>query len=783
MKNVDLDTIITRLKDNDEEIQSSALKILHHEILAVQGSAGYNQQEIYDKLGAFEEIAEKMNKENQEYLYSLLSVMNIFNSDKNVIKYCLMGNIINIEEWGLQYIRKLVFCILEIINKNMESEDYTRLVEPIVRFLFKHNSEIEAIDFIFEISFIPLKNQIKLDKNTIFKNDYSELIYKYMDNENKDRIILYLEELDVFYNMKEIISTVYLQYPSKYLVYLIKNNMLKESIEYVRSLDNLLLRKQCLYILAKNMIYYESDLPEEKYILSNSFLADNFFKVAESLELLSSLKGDFIIKGSDRSEAFIIANGLVHFAYGRDPIFFPEKNDAKIPDEFIRRFKNQIVTDASIGLINSYSHEKIIALNSAQIYETPCIGPILALAIAAQKHHDLDSGILDLLKNFVASDCKDAIPAMLGVSILYSCSNSQEAYDMLFPLFSSSNLALNSFAIYVLSTVFAGSGDVQIISSCNEFYRNIKKDTDFSLMAILGIALQFLKNPDLKTSPVLNELDSYTKLLALGLMYIGTGNAAVADEILNEAFTGDSDPLLEVIGLISSSLIGIGDSIATDLLERISSSALLLDSSHLRNVFPFCLALLYTSNPKLEVIDSLERSINSGDADCSSVISLGIVGAGTRSSRILRVLEANAASFQKDPKLTAAMTISEGLVNLGKGLFTLSPLYYENKVISNRSIVGLLSAIFIFLSQNLIEDYPYLFYSITTAISPKYVVGFEGNCKVGRPVNVVGLAGNPNKISATVVHSLPVVLNVNEKAECDDPIYTCYTEDVLVKMQ
>lgn len=188
-------------------------------------------------------------------------------------------------------------------------------------------------------------------------------------------------------------------------------------------------------------------------------------------------------------------------------------------------------------------------------------------------------------------------------------------------------------------------------------------------------------------------------------------------------------------------------------------SSLLLDSQHLRISFPLCLALLYSSNPKTEVIDALEKSINSGDADVNPLIALGIVGAGTRSSRILRILDSNYNNVYKDPIALSALIISQGLMNLRKGLFTLSPLYYEKNVVSDRSITGLPSTVFLFIDQSMFADHSYLCYLLSSSISPKYVTGYEGSCREGKPVNVVGLAGKPNKLSATVIHSLPIIIN------------------------
>lgn len=785
MQTSDLDVIISRIQDQDTGIQRSALKALHREVALIQGSADFRQQELFDRLSLLASMTESIEGDNKKYLYDLLSVMNLTHDNQKVLRYRLRGGFTSIEEWGIQYARKLVCCILDVIYQKLEVEDYTPLIVPIVKFLFKHNSEIEAIDFILEVSFTRLKNESREERNRTYEQDYTDLILDCIDPESESRVVLYLEEMDKFYDIRDLMLKVYSSDPTKYLVYLIKLNEKAQAIEFVRSTSGLV-KKQCLYILARNDIYYETDSFEEQQILSNSFLSDNFFHVATLLELLPPQKLDYIFKGLDKekTEAAAIANALVHFAYGRDPVFFPNEGDHRIKDEFSQNLRaaKSISTVASVGLIHSYSHEKIFECYSGMIYENPDVGALLALAIAAQRHHDIDSSILTQLASFLSSENRrEVLAAMLGISLVYSCSGSSKAYEAVFPLISSPDVEIGLFAIYVLGSVYAGSGEEGILSSCIEMYNELKKDSPFSNLATLGIALVFMKRPELVDSQPFSQLDNYTRILSLGLMNIGTGNATVVDEILTDSFTGDTDALLESIGLVSSCLVGIGDSMATQLLERIVGSSLLLDSQHLRTSFPLCLALLYSSNPKIEVIDALEKSINSGDADVNSLIALGIIGAGTRSARILRVLDSNYGNVYKDPRAASAMIISQGLVNLGKGLLTLSPLYYEKNIVADRPMIGLLSTVFLFIDQSMFADHPYLCYLLSSSISPKYVTGYEGSCRVGRPVDVVGLAGRPNKLSATVIHTLPVILNANERTQVDDDVCTAYIEDVLIK--
>lgn len=786
MERSDLDVVIARLQDSDAEVQHSSLKTLHSLVSSAQGSVGIKQQNLYDRLGELTEIVKTLDGDNQKYLYDLLSIMNMFNNDQNFLKFRLRGSYIPISEWGLHYVRKLICCVLDVINQKLEIEDYTSLIEQIAEFLFHHNAEVEAIDFIFEVSFVPLKIPTSEERNRIFAGDFTHLIFKYIDKDNMERASVYLEEMAKFYEIDKIMLQLYKDNPSKLLVYLLHLNRTNDAVEYVRSLSGSEYYSQCLYILARNNIYFKNEDAETERILSNSFLSENFFSVASSLELLAPQKLEYIFKPVDkeRVDAAAIANALVHFAYCRDPVFFPCDDDYKAKQSISDHMKSNrsISVMASVGLINSYSHEKVFEYYTNILYGQSDIGAALALAIASQRHHDIDGEGINLLSPYLSSDNKyEVLAGILGIGLLYSGSASQIAYEAVFPLLSAPEGDIALFAIFVLGSIFAGTCDEGVVNSCVDIYSEIKSDTGFSTMAILGIALITMKHPEAAKCEFYSKFDVYMQILSLGLMNIGTGNPKVVDEILTEAFTGDTDALLESLGLISSCIVGVGDGIGIALLDRICNSSLLLDSPHLKSIFPLCLALLYPSNPKTEVIDSLEKSLSNGEADCNTLIALGIIGAGTRSSRILKVFDSNYNNIYKDARAMSALIISQGLVNLGKGVFTLSPLYYHDSIISYKPFIGLISTLFIFFDQSVFPDFSYLCYLLSMAISPKYVCGYDGVCRVGKPVDIVGLSGRQNKLSGAVIHELPVVLNKNEKAEVDDEILTSFVEDVLVK--
>ncbi len=557
------------------------------------------------------------------------------------------------------------------------------------------------------------------------------------------------------------------------------------------------------------------------HILENKHVKEFYTDVAESLEILMSKKLDYMFKGlnADKVDAAAAANALVHFGYCRDPVFFPGKGDFRVKDEYLKQLRsdNNIATVASIGMINAFDPSATIECLGQRVHDAP--GAMLAYAISAYKTGDRERNIIGLITAGLQSDsmgqlgnAEGVLGMLAGLAVVYAGTNDQTVYATVFPMLSSTNHNIALFAIYVLGVVFPG--DMEILNSVIEIFAELKKENSmFVNYAILGLALFFYKqeidinliksalneenNSDfiesqyssskdkekLKLAKMFASLDCHSRILALGFAYIGTGNSLVIDHIFAFTLVGKIDALMESLGFIAASLIGIGDDIAQELINRICSSALLLDSPYLRNLIPLCIAILYPSNPNPDVIDNLERQINSSDVNINSIIALGIVAAGSCSARVLSVLAQNFNTSYKDPKASSALLYAQGLVNLGKGLCTLSPLAYKKNIILPRSIIGLISTLFLFLEPGMFKDYPFLFYLIVNAVNPKYVTGFTGTVRVGKPVDVTGLVGSPNEMSAVVVHSLPVVLNENECAETEDLVCTCYIEDILVKRQ
>ncbi|KAI5152493.1 26S proteasome regulatory subunit N1 [Enteropsectra breve] len=830
MNSEDLELLIVRLKDSDPEIQKCALDSLHSEVKSSVGTVQARIQTLQDLKKEFVGCISSMDEVNQRHLNDLLSVISTIDNDDEVLKFKLQGNVESIAEWGHQYVKKLVFSIVSIIKGEAEVYDYTRLVAPIVDFLFAHNSEVEAIDFVIEISGIPTRhvfnpshsffdseivkintqsdnakqgdadeastseNQRVAPKHAANADEVLQLIIKYTDEDNRERILAYLEDMERFYDLENIILQIKSFDKSSHLVALLKYGRTQDAIEYVKNTEDKSYKRQLLYILAKNSIYYQGTEEEER-ILSHSFLPETYLGVAASLEIMAPKKLDYLFKGlnQDRIDVASIANALVHFGFQRDPVFYPQKGDYRIKEEYSEQLKinKSISTIASIGVINAFEPARVYEDFGKFILESPEIGSVLALALASYKH-DSSASILSLLSIFMTSDDQtEVICALAGISILFAGSHNKEVYDVVFPLLSNGDENIMHFALYVLGVVFPG--DVELFDLCVEVYQEMNKETPLANFSLLGISYFFYTsgtavNEESRASPEfisqqMSKLDRHSKILAYGFANIGTGDQTVIDKIMSQCFFGEIDALMETLGLVACALVGIGDSVSSQLIERITTSSLLLDSPHLRNIAPLCIALLYASNPRQEVLDFLERNINGGEALVSSLVALGIVGAGTCSSKILKILDNNFGQVYKDPKSSAAFLYTQGLVNLGKGMCTLSPLAYNKNIILQRSVLGLVSTIFLFMESSIFADCSFLLYFIINSVNPRYVAGLEASVKVGIPINVVGLAGKPNKLSATVVHEMPVLLGENERAEINTGVCTRYIEDIVVSKE
>lgn len=188
------------------------------------------------------------------------------------------------------------------------------------------------------------------------------------------------------------------------------------------------------------------------------------------------------------------------------------------------------------------------------------------------------------------------------------------------------------------------------------------------------------------------------------------------------------------------------------------------------------MALSSLSNPESALLDVLNKYSHDNDVDVAhnAILALGLVGAGSNNARLATMLRQLAAYHAKNPSHLFLVRISQGLVHLGKGTLSLSPLHYASRILDQTALAGLLVVLVACLDcRNLILDKShYLMYCLATAIEPRWLVTLDTNLKilpvsviVGQAVDIVGKAGNPKSIAGGNVHTTPTLLTHNERAE------------------
>ncbi|KAF9764989.1 26S proteasome regulatory subunit RPN1 [Nosema granulosis] len=761
MENENLNMILERLKETDEGVQEAALNMLIDLIKQSHSNNTLNFQHFSDKKAEMIEIANR-NSTIQKRMYDVISAISIIGDDEDILKYRQMGDVIPLSEWGHLYVKKLVGCIVD--SKNEKNKE---IVEKCKEFLFKNNLEFEAIDFILEIG-----------------GSFEE----YVQPHNYKRVIQYLEEMQSFYELD--LSGIYKKM-GDHARFVAKEKDRTKVVEYARGIQEKQARRQVLYMLARMGIYYESEDPEERHILRNSHTPEIYQEVIKALEL------DLVKKNTKYSKfekdlhkpihqasfsPITITNGLIHIGFENDPIFFPvheNENESLLQNVDYQAILNSDIPElvtvlGSVGCLELWHPEKVLELLQEHIFSegvsSKKTGSLLALALASSKIHD-DSFLGFLTDNLNSGEKVHVLPTLLGIQSMFAGSCDESLRSLLTPLLFSEVPEIGFFTSFVLGSIFAGSADEELTFMLNN-------DADhanyFYKFQILGLALLFFKRSDLPTI----STSLHASILVRAFQHVATGDPQIVENILADSFTGDTDALLESLAILGISIIGMKD---VEMVSRIVTSSLLLESPHLKSVLPLAYSLLYPSNPQSQILDVLEKSLNSGDS-ISTIYALGIIGAGTQNGRIQKALDQQLAYFYKDPKASSVLKISQGLLNLGKGLMSLSPFFYEKSFLCPKSFIGLFATTLLFL-ESPSEDF-YLFYLLVQSCTPKTIYTEKKiNIRIGNPVNTVGVVGDPRRITSMQTHTTPVILGSNERAEIDEEAYTTFIEDVVVLKQ
>ena len=176
-----LELAVERVQDKEDGVAALALETIRKEIRSATSSMTSVPKPLkflrphYATMVAFYE-GRKTGSANKKELADILSVLAMTNEPpekRMVLKYKLQGNVVEISEWGSEYVRCLSGEVGQEFDTRTNNEDgpiptddLMPLIREIVPFHLQHNAEHDAVDLLIEVSMLDLLlTEKSLDKN------------------------------------------------------------------------------------------------------------------------------------------------------------------------------------------------------------------------------------------------------------------------------------------------------------------------------------------------------------------------------------------------------------------------------------------------------------------------------------------------------------------------------------------------------------------------------------------------------------------------------------------
>eukprot|EP00698_Gefionella_okellyi_P019811 TRINITY_DN6137_c0_g1_i1.p1 TRINITY_DN6137_c0_g1~~TRINITY_DN6137_c0_g1_i1.p1 ORF type:complete len:924 (+),score=194.42 TRINITY_DN6137_c0_g1_i1:365-3136(+) len=261
---------------------------------------------------------------------------------------------------------------------------------------------------------------------------------------------------------------------------------------------------------------------------------------------------------------------------------------------------------------------------------------------------------------------------------------------------------------------------------------------------------------------------------------VGEAKADEEDEATSELFSA------QPVAVIAIALIAMGEEIGSEMALRAYDHLLQYGDLPIKRIIPIGLGLLSISHPRPNIADTLSKLSHDPDAIVaqSAIFALGLIGAGTNNSRIAGLLRNLATYYQREANQLFVVRIAQGLLHLGKGTMTLSPLHSERFLLNPTALAGLLvlahSAFD--MKNTLLGRGHFMLYHVVCAMFPRMMMTLDSSlnplpvsARVGQAVDTVGQAGRPKTITGFQTHTTPVLLSAGERAELATNEYVSMT--------
>lgn len=473
---------------------------------------------------------------------------------RECLKYCMLGTMSNVGEWGHEYVRQLEGEIAEewnIENMNM----LMPLVRDVIAFDMQHSAEIQACDLLMEI-------------------DRLDLLSQHMDQSNYPRVCLYLigcasyvVEPESTQILQGVLDT-YLrfgEYPRALLVAMQLHDKVKCE-EVFNACNDLLIKKQLCYMLARQYVPLDLEDEDLRTILLNAHINDHFLSLARELDIMEpktpeevyktwlesagsalrpSLLAEHPVDSARQNLSATFVNAFVNAGFGRDKLVTTEDGNKWM---YKNKDHGMLSAAASLGMIHLWDVDGGLTPIDKYLYtaeEHIKAGALLALGLVnCGVRNDCDPALALLSDYVLHSSVNLRIGSVLGLGIAYAGTQRHEVLSHLLPVLADTTAPpeICALAAVACGLIAVGScnGDITcaIIQRLIEDNKELHSST-YARFLHLGLGLCFLgcKERTEATMAALEVLPEPQQSLCQTTLsmcaYAATGDVLVVQQMLH----------------------------------------------------------------------------------------------------------------------------------------------------------------------------------------------------------------------------------------------------------
>ncbi|CAL5330425.1 unnamed protein product [Camellia sinensis] len=284
--------------------------------------------------------------------------------------------------------------------------------------------------------------------------------------------------------------------------------------------------------------------------------------------------------------------------------------------------------------------------------------------------NDCDPALALLADYIDTEDSSVRIGAIMGLGLAYAGAQNEQIRSKLTPILGDNKVPLDVIAFTAISLALV------YVGSCNEevalaiiFALMDRSESELgeplTRLLPLGLGLLYLgKQATAEVSKTFNEkIRKYCDMTLLSCAYAGTGNVLKVQHLLGQCAQhlekGETHQGPAILGI---AMVAMAEELGLEMAIRSLEHLLQYGEQNIRRAVPLALGLLCISNPKVNVMDTLNRLSHDTDTKVAmaGVISLGLIGAGTNNARIAGMLCNLSSYYYKEASLLFCVRIAQG---------------------------------------------------------------------------------------------------------------------------